>query len=69
LPPSQNNIYLHHLNIKSEVDHRKIFESCHLPFLDVKQLAVAEFFFTNFGDVDCFALCGLKVGIGMKEMM
>jgi len=41
-------------------DRCKTFESWRVPFMDVKQLAAAGFFFTNWGDVRC-AFCGVEV--------
>ena len=39
------------LNLKSEVDRRKTFKYWRVSFMDVNQLAVAGFFFTNRGYV------------------
>ena len=61
-PPPPNGIYLHHLNLKSEVYRRKTFVLWHVPIMDVNQLSAAGFFFTNTGDVDCCAICGVNVG-------
>jgi hypothetical protein len=62
VPPPQSSINLQPLNLKSEVDRRKIFKYWCLPFMDVNQLAAAVFFFTNRGDVVCCAFCGVEVG-------
>jgi hypothetical protein len=57
------------LNLKSEVHRRKIFQYWRMLFLDVNQLAAAGFFFTNRRDMVCCAFCGVKSGIGLKEIM
>jgi len=62
VPPLQprNSINRQDLNLKSEVDRRKTFKLCRVPFMDVNQLAAAGFFFTNRGEVRC-AFCSVQV--------
>jgi len=48
LPP---NINLKHVNLKSEVDRRKSYETWRVPFMDANQLAAAGFYFTNQSDI------------------
>jgi len=50
------------LNLKSEVHRRKTFKYWRVLFMDVNQLAAAEFFFINRGDVVRCAFCGVEVG-------
>ena len=65
-PPSSKN--LQPLNLKTEVHRRKTFKYWRVPFMDVKQLAAAGFFFTN--RVMWFVrFVEWKSGIGLKEMM
>jgi len=47
--------------LKSEVDRRKTFKYWRVPFIDVNQPAADGFFFTNRGDVVCWAFCGVEV--------
>jgi len=60
LPPIRINLQT--LNLKSEVDLRKIFKYWHVPFINVNQPVAAGFFFTNRGDVVRCAFCGMEVG-------
>jgi len=71
LPPSIN---LKYLNLKSEVDRRKIFETWRVPFIDANQMAAAGFYFTNESDVVRWVFfCGVEIGywrdgdIALKE--
>jgi len=48
LPPGIN---LKHLNLKSEADRRKAYETWRVPFLDANQLAATEFYFINQSDI------------------
>ena len=59
LPPSIN---LKHLNLKSEVDRRKTYETCSVPFMDANQLAAVGFYFTNQSDIVRYVFCGVEIG-------
>ena len=59
LPPSIN---LKYLNLKSEADRRKTYETCRVPFMDANQLAAAEFYFTNQSDIVRCVFCGVEIG-------
>jgi hypothetical protein len=48
--------------LENEVDCRKTFKYWRVPFMDVNQLAAAEFFFTNRGDLVRCAFCEMEVG-------
>jgi E3 ubiquitin-protein ligase XIAP len=54
--------HFEHLNMKSEANRRKTYETWAVPFIDVKRLAAAGFYFTNWCDVICCAFCGVEVG-------
>jgi len=58
-PPSSINI--HHLNLKSEADRRKTYETWIVPFMEENQLATAGFYNTNWSDVVRCAFCGVEV--------
>jgi len=57
LPPSSIN--LQHLNLKTEADRRKTYETWRVPFMDANQLADAGFYSTNQSDVVLCAFCGV----------
>jgi hypothetical protein len=44
-PQSPGSMNRHPLNLKSEVDRRKTFKYWRVPYMDVKKLAAAGFFF------------------------
>jgi len=59
--PLSYSINLKHLNLKSEVDRRKKYETWRVPFMDANQLAAAGFHFTDQNDiVRCFS-CGVEI--------
>jgi len=71
LPPCIN---LKHLNLKSEADRRKIYETWRVPFMDVNQLSAAGFYFTNQSDIVRCDFCGVEIGwrtdvdVALKEL-
>jgi hypothetical protein len=58
LPMKKN---LKDLNMKSEANRRKTYETWQVPFMDINRLAAVGFYFTNCCDVVCFAFCGVEV--------
>ena len=56
LPPP-SSINLHHLNLKSEADLRKTYETWLVPFMVANELAAAGFYFTNWSDMVRCAFC------------
>ena len=58
LPP---NINLKHLNLKSEADRRKIYETWRVPFMDANQPATAEFYFPNQSNIVRCVSCGVEM--------
>jgi len=59
LPPSMN---LKQLNLIIEVDRRKTYETCSVPFMDANQLAAAGFYFTDQSDIVRCVFCGVEIG-------
>ena len=66
LPPSIN---LKHLNLKSESDRRKTYETWRVAFMDANQLAAAGFYFTNQCGIDVEFFVQWKEATGLKEMV
>jgi len=64
LPPSINP---KHLNLKSEVDRRKTYETWCVPFMDANQLAAAGFYFTNQSDIVRCVFCGVEIVYWREE--
>ena len=71
--PLSYSINLKHLNLKSEVDRRKKYETWRVPFMDANQLAAAGFHFTDQNDIVRCVFCGVEIGwwthgdIALKE--
>jgi len=57
----RQGINLKPLNLKSEADRRKTYETWRLPFMDANQLAAAGFYFTNQSDIVRCVFCGAEI--------
>ena len=55
--PLASSINLKHLNLKTEADRRKRYETWRITFMDANQLAAAGFYFTNQSDIVRCVFC------------
>jgi len=61
-PPPSSSINSHYLNLKSEADRLKTYETWRVPLMDANQLASAGVYSTNWSGVVRCAFCGTVVG-------